>query len=276
MRVGTWARTAAASALALATTRCYFLAPYSDLTSDLGRDAGMVPDALTTDSADGADGQPGAHFCEHVAPPAFCRDFDEGEAAGAGFTFVNASPGGTLAVDRGVGVGATASLRAAIPPTPGGGPLEYVAQDFEVTTQLHVAFDALADELGSAAEEVTLLRIASADARDGVQRTLLYYTTRTGAEIEEERTPPFANWPNALPGAPPIGKWVHYELDVVLTPGQPTTLTLTADGTTLLERRALGQVWRPGTFRVAFGLSWVSQSAAAWGFHYDDIVVLAR
>ena len=271
-----------AGALALLHLRCYWLAPYSDLTSGIGQDGGDPGDARSADAA--ADTGPetsetsgGGHFCERVSPPpSFCRDFDEGEAAGAGFTFVNASPGGTLAVDPNVGAASSASLHAAVPATAGGGPLEYLAQDFDVTTELHVAFDARADELGNATDEVTLVSLNSHDTALNVGRSLLYYTTRAGAPIEEESGPPFMNWPKALPGPPATGQWLHYDLDVRLTPQRPSILTLIVDRTTWIDHQPLGQEWRPGTFRLSIGLAWISQSRAAWSFHYDNVVVVAR
>lgn len=256
---------AAAAALALVGTHCYFVSPYADLTS------GSAPDG----GAGGADAR-GVQFCKRLAPtPTFCRDFDEGEPVGAGFTFVGGSPGGTLDVDPAVGVSSTSSLHSAVPATAGGGPLEYVAEDVVVTRSLHVELDALADGLGSATDEVTLLAVSGHDAA-GVQRSLLYYTTRTGAELEEESTPPFMNWPKPLPAPPELGKWTHYALDLVLAGDAPARVTLAVDGKKVLDDAALGQSWPAGGYRVSFGLSWINASRAAWSFHDDDLVIVAR
>ncbi|GAC1543316.1 MAG: hypothetical protein NVS3B10_31530 [Polyangiales bacterium] len=253
-------------ALALVGTHCYFVSPYADLTS------GSAPDGDAGGSGDARGGQ----FCKRLAPtPTFCRDFDEGEPVGTGFTFVGASPGGTLDVDPAVSVSSTSSLHCAVPATAGGGPLEYVAEDVVVTRSLHVELDALADGLGSATDEVTLLAISGHDAA-GVQRSLLYYTTRTGAELEEESTPPFMNWPKPLPAPPELGKWTHYALDLVLAGDAPARVTLAVDGKKVLDDAALGQPWPAGGYRVSFGLSWINASRAAWSFHDDDLVIVAR
>ncbi|GAC1356317.1 MAG: hypothetical protein NVSMB47_09760 [Polyangiales bacterium] len=256
---------AAAVALALVGTHCYFVSPYADLTS------GSAPDG----GAGGSDAR-GVQFCKRLAPtPTFCRDFDEGEPVGTGFTFVGASPGGTLDVDPAVSVSSTSSLHCAVPATAGGGPLEYVAEDVVVTRSLHVELDALADVLGNGTDEVTLLSVVSRDGA-GVQRSLLYYTTQAGAELEEESTPPFMNWPKALPAPPTVGKWSHYALDLALAGDAPARITLAIDGKKVLDDAPLGQPWRAGKYRVAFGLSWSNASRAAWSFHDDDLVIDAR
>ena len=253
-----------AGALALAMgSGCYWLDLYSDLSGGIRGDA------------DAPDASAGGRFCATRTPaPTFCADFDEGRPLSSDWGIVQEGPPGALVIDLDAGTSPPASLRASVPAvTNGAQSLEYVARSFTVTKRLAIEFDARADTLGSSAGQVTLLAIYAHDNAAMVDRSLIHYVTSQAAQIEEEEAPPFQSWPHALPNAPPLGQWVHYELRMELVNGG-AVLTMKIANETVLDAIVLGQAWSVGEYRVTFGLAYINNDAGApWSFHYDNIAV---
>lgn len=257
------AMTVGALAIATGVSGCYWADLYSDLSG--GGDAG---------AADASDGGP---FCATRTPaPTFCADFDEGRPLSSDWGSVQDGPPGALVIDSNAGTSAPASLRASVPAvTTGAQSLEYVARAFTVTKRLAIELDVRADTLGSTTGQVTILAIFAHDGAKMVDRSLIHYVTSQTAQIEEEEAPPFQSWPHALPHAPPVGEWVHYELRIDLANGG-AVLTMKIASVTVLDAVSLGQAWSAGEYRVAFGLSYINNDAGApWSFHYDNIAVNA-
>ena len=275
------AQIGAAGAAGAVLTACYFLEPYSDLTAGShDTDAGAVAVAVAKDasaeaSIDASSAPRG--FCAAIAPPpTLCADFDDGAPLAAAWTTVNADTGGTLRVDGTVGRSAPASLLAAVPATTSDAPLEYVEREFAVTTELDVAFDARIDALGDTQEYATLIVLMVQEGP--AYKKLLYYIKGAGggdAMMEEELSAPFQGWPSSLP-KPVTGVWVHYDLAFDIRDPSAPKLSVSLDGAPALSHQQTGQSWHPGSYSVAFGLSWLNASRVPWAIRYDNIVVNAR
>jgi hypothetical protein len=257
---------------------CYFIDPYSDLVG-----GGGASDASATDTGATMDAGGDAGFCAKLSPPAtFCDDFDDGRPLSTSWSQVTQWEGGALGIDTDAGIlppSPPATLQASAQPadTGPGGPREYVTQTFGVTASLHVEFDARADDLGSSTTQATLLTIITQDNAANAARTLLYYVTAADAEMEEEESipnMPDQTWPLGLPAPPPLGQWVHYTIDLLLTAGANARMTVKLDGSSVLSEVVLGQAWAAGNYDVSFGLWWINgMSAGPYGFHYDNVVV---
>jgi hypothetical protein len=266
----------AAGLFAACLSGCYWLAGLPALDSEVDATPG---DAATNGDA-GPQGDGG--FCAKrlaTAPmPSFCDDFDEGRDPAMDWPTVKSPSPGSVALDTQASFSPPASLDVSVPATSQGAPVVDVVRAFPVRTHLRVELEARADVLGNSSDQVTMLALEMQDDADAAStsRSLLYNVTSAGSDVVEEQGSPYQAWTYGLPGAPPLEAWVRYVIDLDLGTGGGATLTIAIADGTVLKSVPLGQPWPAGTYQVALGLWWPSNSTAAWGFHYDDVVVVAE
>lgn len=256
------------TALALVVTAssgCYWITPYEDLTegrgdADAEADLDAAEDAASTDATIADAGR----FCS-TQDAYFCDDFDDGTLDAWGGPHV--TPPDLLQVTSDA-LSAPSAARFAIPEDAGTTDLVYLEKSLGTAAGVDVAFDVHLDSAESGQDPTFLCRLAI-----GRWSTDLWVLPNLSNVVEVVDGKVLTHAVAWKPMFGPSTPWVHVTFSVALgADGGTSTLTDDEQTTTF----TLDPAWKRDTARLRLGFIQVNAPSHGRVVRFDNVVVNVR